>query len=105
MFDETFLSKRLAQLRMEKNVSAREMSLAIGQSNSYINKIENGRALPSYPVFLYICEYLGVTPQEFFDVGNQSPEHLREFIAEFRKLSLKQMDLIVGLMKELNAGK
>ena len=32
--------------------------------------------------FLYICEYLGVTPQEFFDEGNPAPQALQEFIAE-----------------------
>lgn len=26
------------------------------------------------PSFFYICEYLGVTPQEFFDEGNANPE-------------------------------
>lgn len=30
---------------MEKGVSARDMSLSIGQSESYINKIVNGKAL------------------------------------------------------------
>ena len=32
---------RLTQLRLEKGVSARDMSLSLGQSESYINKIEN----------------------------------------------------------------
>ena len=30
---------------MEKGVSARDMSLSIGQNKSYINKIVNGKAL------------------------------------------------------------
>ena len=54
--------KRLTELRMNKGVSAREMSLAIGQSEGYINNVENGVNLPSMTVFFYICEYLGVTP-------------------------------------------
>ena len=59
---EEFFSRRLAQLRAQKGVSAREMSLAIGQNSSYINRIENQRAFPSMQGFFYICEYLGVTP-------------------------------------------
>ena len=43
---EEFFSRRLAQLRAQKGVSAREMSLAIGQNSSYINRIENQRAFP-----------------------------------------------------------
>ena len=38
-------SKRLAQLRQEKGISARDMSLSLGQSESYINKIENNYAI------------------------------------------------------------
>ena len=38
---EELLAERLAKLREEKNISAREMSLSIGQNASYINRIEN----------------------------------------------------------------
>ena len=37
---EKEFSLRLAQLRGEKGVSARDMSLSIGQNASYINNIE-----------------------------------------------------------------
>ena len=39
--------KRLAQLRINKGVSARDMSLSIGQSPNYINGIEGGKNYPS----------------------------------------------------------
>ena len=42
---EEFTQNRIAQLRMQKNVSARDMSLTLGQNNSYINQIENKKAL------------------------------------------------------------
>ena len=58
-------SLRLSQLRVNKGVSAREMSLDIGQSQSYINNIETGVNFPSMTVFFYICEYLDITPMEF----------------------------------------
>ena len=55
-------------------VSARDMSLSLGQSESYINKIENKRTLPSMTGFFYICDYLNITPQEFFntDAANRT---------------------------------
>ncbi len=62
---EDFFSDRIAELRLQKNVSAREMSLALGQNESYINRIENKKSFPSMQVFFYICEYLDVTPKEF----------------------------------------
>lgn len=94
-------SKRLAQLRTEKNVSAREMSLSIGQCNSYINSIEIGNNLPSMSGFFYICEYLGITPSEFFDFDNRAPQETNELIAGFNRLNLKQQELILALIKEI----
>ena len=38
--DDLF-AKRLAQLRNQKGVSARDMSLSLGQGAGYINNIEN----------------------------------------------------------------
>ena len=64
MDDLERFSRRVTELRMQKGVSARDMSLSLGQSESYINKIENRRTLPSMTGFLYICEYLGITPEE-----------------------------------------
>lgn len=45
--EETFAS-RLTSLREQKKVSAREMSLDLGQNGSYINRIEN-RAYGHFP--------------------------------------------------------
>ena len=44
---KSFFAHRLYTLRTEHNISAREMSLAIGQNSSYINRIENKITLPS----------------------------------------------------------
>ena len=71
--EERDFALRLAQLREKKGVSARDMSLSIGQSAGYINNIENGVNFPSMTVFFYICEYLGVTPMEFFDTETNNP--------------------------------
>lgn len=65
--------RRIAELRAQKGVSARDMSLSLGQSESYINKIENRRTLPSMTGFFYICEYLNITPQEFFNFDAAAP--------------------------------
>ena len=63
MFEDFFV-ERLTSLRNQKNVSAREMSLALGQNGSYINRIENKQAFPSMQAFFYICEYLQISPKD-----------------------------------------
>lgn len=101
MVDADFISDRIAKLRMEKNISARDMSLSLGQSQSYINNIENKKALPSMQMFLYICEFLGVEPKDFFDEKVASPSALNEAAAALRSLSPKQLDLLTALIKEM----
>ena len=76
MLIEEEFPQRLAELRTKKGVSARDMSLSIGQGHGYINNIENGHNLPSMSVFFYICDYLGITPSEFFDLDNKDPVKL-----------------------------
>lgn len=64
--DQEKFVKRLIELRLNKGVSARDMSLSLGQSAGYINNIENGINYPSMSLFFYICEYFGITPEQFF---------------------------------------
>lgn len=52
MLEQEF-SERLTKLRLKKGVSARDMSLTLGQSESYINRIESQKMLPSMSVFFY----------------------------------------------------
>ena len=99
---EDFVPERIAQLRIQKGVSARDMSLSLGQANNYINNIENKKSLPAMQSFFYICEYLGVTPREFFDEDTPNPSALREFLQEAQQLDEKPREYLLGLMKELN---
>ena len=99
MYEDLFPA-RLAQLRSQKKVSARDMSLSIGQNPGYVNNIETGKALPSMTGFFYICEYLGVTPQEFFDTGSRQPAELRPFVEKVKKLSRTQFASIETVVDE-----
>lgn len=99
--EENFFALRLATLRTKKNVSAREMSLSIGQNPNYINHIETGKTLPSLLGIYYICEYLGITPSEFFDTESEDPAKLKEIIHDLKKLDDKQLDIISSLIKDL----
>lgn len=99
MYEDMFPA-RLAQLRSQKKVSARDMSLSIGQNPGYVNNIETGKALPSMAGFFYICEYLGVTPQEFFDTDSKQPAELRPFVEKVKKLSRTQFASIETVVDE-----
>lgn len=99
--ERTEFIRRLVQLRMSKGVSARDMSLSIGQSSGYINGIENGAGYPSMTVFFYICDYLGVTPQEFFDVEDRDPTKSRQLAEAARGLNGEQLGNLIAIAKGL----
>ncbi len=93
--------RRLTELRIQKGVSARDMSLSLGQSESYINKIENKRAMPSMTGFFYICEYLGISPNEFFNIESAAPQKEKELFKAFNKLTAQQMEHILLVIKDI----
>ena len=91
-------SERLTKLRMAKGDSAREMSLALGQSEGYIGQIERKNNLPSMTVFSYICEFFRISPKDFFDYGVDSPETLGTLIEMLKKLNQKELESVIGIV-------
>ena len=100
MTDKEF-SLRLAKLRTQKGVSARDMSLSMGQNPGYINNIETGKSMPSLSGFFYIGDYLDITARDFFDDGNEYPEQLRTVFQDMQKLSPEQIQNIHAIVKGL----
>lgn len=94
-------TKRLVALRLNKGVSARDMSLSIGQSAGYINNIENGINLPSMRTFFYICDYFGITPKEFFDIDTVNPTKASELQSAAKSLNNEQLDHLIAIAKGL----
>ena len=103
--NQEWFSSRLTKLRTERKLSARDLSLSLGQSPGYINKIENNRSLPSMQVFFYICEYLKISPAEFFDQEITYPLLLNETISELKKMDSNQLEHVLNILKDINATK
>ena len=80
---EKDFSLRLAKLREEKGVSARDMSM------------------PSLSGIFYICEYLGISPKDFFDIDAASPSKANELYSIAKGLSNEQLDNLIALAKGL----
>ena len=101
MIDEKFFSERMTKLRIQKGVSEYKMSLDMGHSGSYINSIASGKALPSMGEFLYMCEYFGITPAEFFDEKIDAPIRIAGINEILRVLDESDLDLILTTAKRL----
>ncbi len=103
---EEFVANRIKQLRKQKKISAREMSLAIGQNVNYINRIERNYNLPSLQGLFYICEYFDISPQEFFDNDtNTNPMALQEAMRELAALDNDDLSLVISIAKALQGKK
>lgn len=100
-----FIATRIQKLRDEKNISARDLSLSLGQNGAYINKIETKLAKPSIEGLFYISEYFGITLGEFFDENMEHPERVQILLNEVKPLDSDSLDLLIGMAKKMNNGK
>mgnify|MGYP002576158506 CR=1 FL=1 len=98
---ENDFSLRLARLRCEKGGSARDMSLSMGQNPGYINNIESGKSMPSLSGIFYICEYLGITPKDFFDTDVKNPSKATELYTLAKDLTDEQLNNLIAIAKRL----
>ena len=101
MVDEEFISKRLTELRIKKDVSEYQMSLDLGHSRSYIQSISSGRVMPSMKEFLAICEYLDITPMQFFDEDTKNPLLVQRAIQGLAGLSDNDLLMLIGLIDRM----
>lgn len=99
--NEISFRKRLTESRENCGVSAREMSLSLGQNACYINNIENGRGKPSLSSFFNICDYLKITPAEFFETESANPAQLNELIKKLKKLDAKQTETLTAFVEQM----
>ena len=98
---ESFVKDRITQLRLKKGVSEYKMSYDLGHSRGYIYNISSGKALPPLKEFLAICEYLEITPQQFFDDSEQNPELVQKALEGIRQLDEKDILMLLGLINRM----
>lgn len=92
------LALRLSKLREEKDISARDMSLKLGQNAAYINNIETSKALPSMSMFFNICNFLEITPSDFFNDDIENPSAFNKLCKQLSALSSSQLNLLTNLI-------
>jgi len=96
-----FIRERITQLRIQKGVSEYRMSYDLGHSRSYVYNISSGKALPPLVEFLAICDYLDVTPNQFFDDGVEYPALIKTALEELQKLNSEDLKLMISNIRRL----
>jgi transcriptional regulator with XRE-family HTH domain len=99
--NEAYIRDRITELRLKKGISEYKMSLELGHSRSYIQSIVSGRTLPSMTEFLNICEYLNITPKDFFDQSVGNPELIQKAVEGLKTLDDSDILLILNNINRL----
>ena len=94
--------KRLRQLRLNKGVDAKTMSLDLYMTKNYIYNIENGYAYPSMSQFFAICEYLDIAPYEFLLFEPEVSEKQEDLLQIIRGWSDDQMNDLIEFARNKN---
>lgn len=92
---------RLAKLREAAGISARQMSLDLGQNKNYINSIESGKNYPALEGFFNICDYLHVDPFTFFYTDDNTYQSFAYFIPLLQKLNAEQIQYVYQMIKNV----
>jgi len=100
-----FIQRRIAELVEKKGVSNHQVSRDLGHSNSYIQNIVSGRALPSVQELFAICRYFDIDLQDFFDTGIKNPLMINEIVDRIRSLDDSKLRTIIGILDMLEIKK
>lgn len=100
---EKFIAERITELRMKKDVSEYKMSLDLGKNKTYIQSISSGRNLPKMKQFLEICEYLDVTPYEFFDPKIQHIPLYHQAVDLLKDMDEDDLLAVISILRRLSA--
>lgn len=100
-----FVSNRITELRMTRDVSEYQMSLDLGQNRTYIQNISSKRSMPSLYALFKICNYFEITPLEFFDASLEEPEIYSSLRKEISKLSSEDVEILLPLIYRLSHNK
>ena len=93
--------ENIKEIRINKGIPQKALADALSVDNAVISNIENGHNLPSMAVFFYICDYLGVTPCEFFEVENNDPATLSPIFEQIKKLKPEQVEVLQAMLNQM----
>ena len=90
---------RINYFRMEKGLSAEDLSFRIGKSASYVSKVESSLLMPPAEVLLELIDALGVEPEEFFAKDYRNYKKNIMLNGEYDGLSDEQKEVVLSVVR------
>lgn len=95
------LGKRINQLRKSRGLTSEQLSEKCGVNAVHIRRIESGGSLPSFSLFLKICNALGSSADYLLgDLLEHPviPDSVEQLGKQFKHLSPDQLEMINELV-------
>lgn len=92
---------RIGYFRNKNNLSARETSLQLGYSESFINRIERETVELKVSTLLQFMNICNITPEEFFYYKPENYEKDKELLEIIKSLSNENKNSLIDIAKRL----
>ena len=99
--DKLEIIKRIEYFRKKEKISARQLSLQLGNDKSYVSRMESGEFNLTISKLLEILQILNVTPEEFFAKNYDSFNEDLKLEIKFIDLSFNDKQIIKQLIERL----
>ena len=102
--DGNFIRNRITELRLQRGISEYQLSYELGHGKNYIRNITAGYTLPSLSELLYIAEYFGITPRDFFDEQKivAHPVLVKKINDGIQHMGEKELSIVLSVIDGLN---
>lgn len=105
-FDYTVIGKHIQQYRLDLNKTQEEIAKKADIPQGTISNIYKRNNIPTISTLSAICKAFGITMAQFFSGNSEiidlTPE-MSELFHNWIQLSEKNQNLIIDLVKQLNA--
>lgn len=102
------IGKRIAKRREAAGLTQIELAGRINVSNNHLSSIERGKAMPSLPILIKLCDELKITPDYLF-FGTMHSDELPVSLLDSLRLcnadDLPTLSRIIEVFVEKNAEK
>lgn len=92
---------RIGYFRNKNDLSARETSLRLGFSDSFVNRIERKSVELKVSTLLQFMELCNITPEEFFYYKPENYEKDKELLQIIKSLSNENKDALMDIARRL----
>lgn len=99
------VSERIKYLRQVRGLSARQLSLALGRHETYINKIECADVGIPVESLLHILGQLSVTAEQFFADNYKTWEMDKTIEHGFRQMPEASRQVVLSMLNVMGVGK